>query len=30
MGLFDGRELHVQMLDCDASFLAADEISYLS
>jgi hypothetical protein len=25
-----GRGLHIQMLDCDASFLAADEISYLT
>ena len=28
--LLEGRELHVQMLDCDASFLAADEVSYLT
>ena len=28
--VLDGRELHVQMLDCDASFLGADEISYLT
>jgi Acetyltransferase (GNAT) domain len=28
--ILDGRELHVQMLDCDASFLGADEISYLT
>jgi hypothetical protein len=27
---FDGRDLHIQMLDCDASFLAADEVSYLT
>jgi hypothetical protein len=25
-----GRNLHIQMVDCDASFLAADEVSYLS
>jgi hypothetical protein len=25
-----GRQLHVQMLDCDSSFLGADEISYLT
>jgi hypothetical protein len=25
-----GRELHIQMLDSDASFLAADEVSYLT
>ena len=25
-----GRELHIQMLDCDASFLAADDVSYLT
>lgn len=25
-----GRGLHIQMLDCDASFLAADEICYLT
>jgi hypothetical protein len=26
-----GRELHVQMLDCDASFLSADQgVSYLT
>jgi len=25
-----GRDLHVQMLDCDASFLCADELSYLT
>ena len=28
--LLRGRELHIQMLDCDASFLAADELSYLT
>ena len=28
--VFGGRDLHIQMLDCDASFLAADEISYLT
>ena len=26
----DGRELHIQMLDCDASFLAADQVCYLT
>jgi hypothetical protein len=26
----DGRGLHVQMLDCDASFLGADEVRYLT
>ena len=30
VGVLEGRDLHVQMLDCDASFLAADEISYLT
>jgi hypothetical protein len=25
-----GRDLHIQMLDCDASFLAADELCYLT
>ena len=25
-----GCELHIQMLDCDASFLAADDVSYLT
>ncbi len=25
-----GRELHIQMLDCDASFVAADEVCYLT
>jgi hypothetical protein len=29
-GSLAGRELHVQMLDCDASFLGADEVSYLT
>jgi hypothetical protein len=28
--LLDGHELHVQMLDCDASFLGADEVDYLT
>jgi len=28
--VLEGRGLHVQMLDCDASFLAADEVSYLT
>jgi hypothetical protein len=25
-----GRSLHIQMVDCDASFLAADEVSYMT
>jgi hypothetical protein len=25
-----GRELHIQMLDCDASFVAADDVCYLT
>ena len=29
-GVLEGRDLHVQMLDCDASFLAADEVSYMT
>jgi hypothetical protein len=29
-GPLHGRELHIQMLDSDASFLAADEVSYLT
>ena len=28
--ILEGRELHVQMLDCDAEFLSADEVSYLT
>jgi hypothetical protein len=25
-----GRDLHIQMLDCDASFVAADDVCYLT
>ena len=28
--ILDGRELHVQMLDCDASFLSGEAASYLT
>jgi hypothetical protein len=29
-GVLAGRELHIQMLDCDASFVAADDVCYLT
>lgn len=29
-GLLDARTLHVQMIDCDASFLSGDDVSYLT
>jgi hypothetical protein len=28
--ILEGRELHVQMLDCDASFLSGETVSYLT
>jgi hypothetical protein len=28
--ILEGRTLHVQMLDCDASFLSGDAVSYLT
>jgi hypothetical protein len=28
--ILDGRTLHVQMLDCDASFLSGEVVSYLT
>jgi hypothetical protein len=29
-GILEGRNLHVQMLDCDASFLSGEAVSYLT
>jgi hypothetical protein len=29
-GILEGRKLHVQMLDCDASFLSGETVSYLT